>query len=188
MRTNKLAVAAVGALALFGCANGDGPIRPATPQMLQSLEKVRVDPELAATVLNRYRAGRGLGPVRLDPSLTAMAQKQADAMAARNTLSHDAGGAFPARIASTGIDPTWAGENVGGGYYSTEEAFEGWRASREHNANMLNPQATRFGIALAKNPGTHYRAYWALELSGEPAPAARGGPFAASQPLVPITR
>jgi uncharacterized protein YkwD len=176
-----LAMAAALCVALAGCA-GEAPLRPVSPQAARALDKVRVDPALAASLLTRYRASHGLGPVRLDPALTAMAQKQADAMAARNVLSHDAAGAFPARLAGAGLDPGWAGENVGGGYYSTQEAFDGWRASPRHNANMLDPQATRFGIALGKNPAARYRAYWALELAGEKAAAPAGGPFAMSRP------
>jgi hypothetical protein len=186
-RARMTAAAVLGALALSGCAGG-GPPTPIGPRAVKALKDVHVDPVLAATLLTRYRASHGLGPVRLDPALAAMAQKQADAMAARNDLSHEVAGAFPARLKRAGLDPGWAGENVGGGYYSTGEALAGWRASPEHNANMLNPQATRFGVALAKNPATRYRAWWALELAGEPAPPPTGGPFATGQPLGPPAR
>jgi uncharacterized protein YkwD len=106
--------------------------------------------------------------VRLDPALMAMAQRQADAMIAHNALSHDVAGDFTARVLASGLDTPRAAENLGGGYYSTEEAFTGWRNSSEHNANLLMPQATRFGIALAKDPRTTLRAYWAMELAAEP--------------------
>jgi hypothetical protein len=98
-------------------------------------------------MLTAYRASHGLGRVRLDAALTAMAQRQADAMVAANALSHDAAGSFSSRIAAAGLDTTRAGENVGGGYYSLESAMTGWRDSAEHNSNILMPQATRFGRA-----------------------------------------
>ena len=60
--------------------------------------------------ITAYRASHGLGPVRLDPALTAMAQRQADAMVAANTLSHTVAGAFTTRLASAGIETTEAGE------------------------------------------------------------------------------
>ncbi len=98
----------------------------------------------------------------------AMAQRQADAMARANTLSHDAAGSFASRVHAAGLDAARAAENLGGGYYSTAEAFAGWRASSGHDANLRMKEATRFGIALAKDPQTRYRAWWALVVAGEP--------------------
>jgi len=37
----------------------------------------------------------------------------------------------------------------------------------EHNANLLMPQATRFGIAIAKDARTSLRVYWAMEVAAE---------------------
>ena len=61
-----------------------------------------------------------------------------------------------------------AAENLGAGYYSTQEAFDGWKKSSGHEANLSMPQATRIGIALAKNPQTRYGAWWTLVLAAEP--------------------
>ena len=44
----------------------------------------------------------------------------------------------------------------------------GWRNSSEHNANLLMKNATRIGVAIAKDPHTRYGVYWALELASEP--------------------
>jgi uncharacterized protein YkwD len=161
--------ALVAALCLAGCA-GEAPLRsgPIPPNVERQVAAVRLDPAAATAMLNAYRASRSLGAVRLDPSLTAMAQRQADAMVAANELSHNVAGGFTARILATGLDTPRAAENLGGGYYSLEEAFAGWRASPEHNANLLMPQATRFGIAIAKDARTRLRVYWAMELAAEP--------------------
>jgi uncharacterized protein YkwD len=162
------------ALALAGCAGEPRRTGPIDQKILQSVAKVSVDPAAAAKLLTAYRASRGLGPVRLDPALTAMAQRQVNAMAASNSLSHDAAGNFFSRVTAAGLDTVRAGENLGGGYYSTEEAFAGWRNSSEHNANLLMPQATRFGIALAKDPATSYRTYWAMVVAAEPERRSEG--------------
>ena len=156
------------ALALAGCGGGE-PLRtgPIDPKVLRAVADAHVDPAGAATMLTAYRASRGLGPVRLDPALTAMAQRQADAMVAANDLSHDVAGGFSSRVLAAGIDTPRAAENIGGGYYSTEEAFAGWRNSPGHNANLLMPQATRFGIAIAKDARTSLRVYWAMEVAAE---------------------
>jgi len=159
------------ALALAGCA-----AEPPEPRLAHhsaaAIAAVRLDPAAAAAALNAYRAGKGLKPVRLDPALTAMADAQAKAMAAGNVLSHDVAGAFPARLAESGIDAWKAGENLGGGYMSLAEAMTGWRESSAHNANLLLAEGRRFGIAIAKNPDTEYGVWWAMEIAAEPAPRA----------------
>ena len=156
------------ALALAGCGGETPRTGAVDARVLRALANVHVDPAAAAAMLTAYRASRGLGPVRLDPALTAMAQRQADAMVAANRLSHEVAGDFTARLLGAGIDTPRAAENIGGGYYSTAEAFAGWRDSPAHNANLLIPEATRFGIALAKDAHTELRAYWAMELAAEP--------------------
>ncbi|MGD0561708.1 MAG: CAP domain-containing protein [Roseiarcus sp.] len=171
----RTAIAPVLALALAGCGEEALRTGPIDSRILHSLASVHVDPPAAAAMLNAYRASRRLGPVRLDPALNAMAQRQADAMVAANALSHDVAGSFSSRLAGAGVDATEAGENVGGGYYSTEEALTGWRGSPEHDANLLIARATRFGIAVAKDARTQYRVYWAMEVAAEPQRPA-GGP------------
>ena len=167
----NLLLAALAALALAGCA-----AEPPEPRLARhsaaAIAAVRLDPAAAVVALNAYRAGKGLKPVRLDPALTAMADAQAKAMASGNVLSHDVAGAFPARLAASGIDTWKAGENLGGGYMNLAEAMTGWRESSAHNANLLIAEGTRFGIAIAKNPDTQYGVYWAMEIAAEPAPPA----------------
>jgi uncharacterized protein YkwD len=162
------AVAPLVALALMGCGGQPLETGPIDPKILHAVAAVHLDPASATAMLNAYRASHGLAPVHIDPKLMAMAQHQADAMIAANALSHNAGGSFLSRLASAGVDTTEAGENLGGAYYSSEEAMAGWRGSPEHNANLLIAHATRFGIAIAKDPRTQYRVYWAMEIAAEP--------------------
>lgn len=163
----RLALLAITLLAA-GCAGEPRRATPLDPRATERLAAVRLDPAEANRILDAYRASHGLSPVRLDPVLSAMAQRQADAMAAGNALSHDAGGSFASRVHAAGLDAARAAENLGGGYYSTQEAFAGWRASAGHDANLRMKEATRFGIALTKDPQTQYRAWWALVIAGEP--------------------
>lgn len=156
------------AFCLAGCAGEIRDTRPPSPGAVERLASVRVDPAAATRILNAYRTSKGLSTVTLDPTLTAMAQRQADAMAAANALSHDTGGSFPSRVHAAGLDASRAAENLGAGYHSTEEAFAGWKASSGHDANLRMAEATRFGIALAKNPATRYGAWWAFVIAGEP--------------------
>jgi len=153
-------------LAVTGCSVAPES-RSAQAPLAATLAKARLDPVAATAELNAYRAEKGMNPLRLDPALTAMAERQAKAMAQSGTMSHDVGGSFSARLAASGINaPT--GENLGAGYMSFDEALAGWRASPGHDANLLMSGATRFGIALAKNPRDAYGAYWAMEVGAEP--------------------
>lgn len=168
MMTRPVGIALLAALLLAGCAATQRDAAPPSARKLERLAAAKADPAEAVRILNSYRAGKGLGPVRLDPTLTAMAQRQADAMAAADDLSHGAAGSFTSRVHGAGLDAVRAAENLGAGYYSTQEAFDGWKRSSGHEANLAMPQATRIGIALAKNPQTRYGAWWTLVLAGEP--------------------
>ncbi|MCO5091148.1 CAP domain-containing protein [Bosea sp. (in: a-proteobacteria)] len=161
-------VLALAATLLAGCAGEPRREGALDPRMVEKLNAVTLDPAEAGRILNAYRAGHGLGPLRPDPRLMAMAQRQADAMVKANALSHDAGGSFTARVEAAGIDSAHVAENLGGGYFSTAEAFDGWRKSPGHDANLRLPNATRYGIALSKDPRTSYRAWWVLTVAAEP--------------------
>jgi uncharacterized protein YkwD len=168
----RLLLALVATIGLAGC--GEEPLAPLDARLEHDLANVRLDPQAVVASLNAYRASHGLRPVRLDAALTAMAQRQANAMVAGNALSHDVDGAFRARLAASGIDALEAGENLGAGYFSLDEAMTGWRGSAEHDANLRMAGATRIGVAIAKSPRTHYGVYWALEFAADP----RGQPTA----------
>lgn len=161
-------------LALAGCASEPPETRPIDARAASEIAAVRLDPAAAVSALNAYRASKGLTPVRLDPGLSAIAERQAKAMANADLLSHDVAGAFASRLAAGRIDATEAGENLGGGYMSLDEAMAGWRHSPGHDANLLMPSATRFGVAIAKNPDGRYRVYWAMEMASEPRPRTIG--------------
>jgi hypothetical protein len=173
IRSRILAFMMVAALA--GCAEGPAP-------RLSNAKVVHFDPGLARDKVSEYRRSRGLTPVSLDSRLTAFAREQADAMAAKDKLSHDVAGSFSSRIESAGLTNGRAAENVSYGVYTEEDAISQWRASPSHNKNLLMPQASRFGIAYARSKGEKQRVYWAMAIAAEaPAPVATlasGGPSA----------
>jgi uncharacterized protein YkwD len=157
------------ALPLWLAACASEIVEP-TPISRAKLDAVRLDREQAAAWLNAYRAKSGLGPIHLDPQLTALAQAQADAMAAADKVSHDINGHFAVRLAAAGVRAGEAGENVCAGYFSTAEAMEAWRNSPEHDVNLRLRPATRFGVALAKNPRSPWGAFWAMAVASPPPP------------------
>ncbi len=73
-------------------------------------------------------------------------------MGANNYFSHtDSQGRDPfARMAAFGYNyNTWKGENLAAGTESAQAAFDMWRNSSGHNANMLNGNFTVIGIGRA---------------------------------------
>jgi uncharacterized protein YkwD len=117
----------------------------------------------AARLVSAHRASHGLAPVRVDATLIRAAAIQSQAMAVQGVMSHDAAGAFPDRMRSTGVRSP-AAENIGMGYSSLQHAFSGWQASHGHNVNMLNPQMTKIGLARAV--GSNGQMFWTMVLSG----------------------
>jgi uncharacterized protein YkwD len=118
----------------------------------------------AAAKISDYRLGRGQGAVTVDATLTAIALRQAQAMARAGKMSHTLGGSFTARLGKGGYDAAIAAENLAAGPRNLDEALSSWRASKGHNANLLKPGVTQIGIAVAYAPNNRYGNYWALVL------------------------
>ena len=173
--SGRAALSLAAALAIGACAGAPPPREAAAPGLPRSISAVRLDPAEALVDLDAYRANFGLAPVRIDPALSAMAQRQAAAMVAANQMSHDVKGSFSSRLAASGIAAGEAGENLGAGYRSVAQAMDGWRRSPEHDANLRLPRVTRFGIALAKDPSTDYGVYWAMVIAADAPPV--GGAY-----------
>jgi hypothetical protein len=119
-------------------------------------------------MISQYRREHGLGTVKVDPQLTAVAERQAKAMAAAGVLSHDVAGPFSSRI--SGVNTDSAGENVAAGAKSWADALRMWKESPGHNANLLRSDGDFVGIAVAYNPNTRFKSYWAMVIAHKPAP------------------
>jgi uncharacterized protein YkwD len=113
-----------------------------------------------------------LGRVKLEPLLMKIAQTQADAMAAQDTMSHDLPGlgGLKERLRAGDYKSSVAAENLGAGYRSLGAAFVGWRGSAGHRENLLRADVTQLGIALAQTPRGRFKVYWAMVVA---APSAK---------------
>jgi uncharacterized protein YkwD len=176
-----LLVSSLAVLALAACStSGAGP----SPfQTALATVPGTVDSGEAAALISRYRASKGLGPVTVDPTLTAIAAEHARRMAAANTMTHQLPGepAFQRRLTDAGFIPQTAGENVAAGQKDLATVLEAWRKSPGHNANLLLPGATKIGIAVSVAPGSKYKEFWSLEIGERyvppPGGAMMGGPM-----------
>ena len=150
-------------VALAGVAACAKP--PEKPSFYQDLASpsATIDTAAAVNLINNYRQNNGLPPLTVDPALNRIAQEQADVLAARDSIQVSLGGerAIEARLKATGYPASSAVENVSAGYRTMAETFSGWRELKTHNAHMLDPKATRFGIATSYAPGSKYKVFWA---------------------------
>ena len=125
-----------------------------------------------AELISNFRLQHGEVRVTSDATLNRIALEQARAMAAKEQLDHGVLGSFSARIA-----PSRAGraaENIAYGYDNFDKTLGQWIASSEHRKNLLLHNATRVGIASAKDASGR-RTYWAMEIAGDYAPPPSKG-------------
>jgi len=133
------------------------PILAAAAILACSASAVLADAE---SEISAYRKSRGLSAVTVDPALTALAAKQANAMAARGVMDHDVYAPFSQRISA--YNTTAAAENIAYGTKTFSGTMTMWKLSWGHNSNLLMSEARRIGVASASG---HGQTYWALILA-----------------------
>jgi uncharacterized protein YkwD len=116
-----------------------------------------------AEMISRYRREHGLSTVKTDPQLTAIAERQAKAMAASGVMDHDVAGPFSSRIA--GARTGMAAENIAAGTSTWADTFRMWQLSPGHNANLLLAKADSVGVAVVHNEQTRYKTFWAMVIA-----------------------
>ena len=130
-------------------------------------------------LINEYRAAKGLAKLSLGQRVGAAAQHHSADMANRDYFSHTTQGTGEGpqqRMLAHGYaaDTTWWGENIYAGYGtrngvdlgSAQAAFDWWKNSPGHNANMLNARYVVIGIDRSSNPTSQYRNYWTTDFGG----------------------
>ena len=134
---------------------------------------------LVSRYTNEFRREQGRGPVAVNPQLTEAGRHFAGHMAKTGELSHGADGATPAiRARRHGYDYCVISENIGYQYSSigfgtrelAERFVEGWKSSAGHRKNLLDPDVTETGVAVA--PGGRQGYYYAVQMFGRPASQA----------------
>jgi Cysteine-rich secretory protein family len=116
-----------------------------------------------AEMVSRYRREHGLSTVKTDPQLTAIAERQAKAMAASGIMDHSVAGSFSSRM--SGAHAGMAAENIAAGTNTWAETFRAWQNSPGHNANLLQARADSVGFAVARNEQTMFKTFWAMVIA-----------------------
>jgi len=139
--------------------------------------------ESPAELISGFRLKHGEVRVVREATLDRIALEQARAMAAKNDLSHEVLGPFTRRIAPAGAGR--AAENIAYGYESFEKTLGQWIDSSGHRKNLLLHNASRVGVARAKD-ASGKRTYWAMVIAGdfEPRPKVKRD----KEPLVAVKR
>ena len=105
-------------------------------------------------------------PVRWNESLAVSSQRHSDDMARYNFFDHVSardGSHSWDRVERAGYKYRTTGENIAAGYNSADAAVEGWIKSPGHCANLMNPEFTEMGAALAVNRRSKMGMYWTQE-------------------------
>ena len=126
-----------------------------------------LNPQAALAEVNAFRAKHSLKPLMLDARLSRAAAMQSNDQAGRSGIGHyGSDGSKPKdRAARAGYHPKIAAENVASGQKSFSDVMQSWEESSGHRSNLLLPNASAAGVAMAQNENG--RAYWTLVLGAE---------------------
>lgn len=121
--------------------------RPDPPAIVDAV------PELLREI-NRSRARRGAGPVRLNPRLSQAAAMQADDMTAYGYVGHGRPGGprLIDRIETAGYAFSRVAENAAAGQESPLAAVEAWESSPAHARTLYAEEFDEVGLAYRKGP------------------------------------
>ncbi|CAN5421839.1 hypothetical protein BH23VER1_BH23VER1_11360 [soil metagenome] len=124
---------------------------------------------------NRLRAEEGVPKLEREPVLDKAASEFARFMARTGKYGHQADGRSPSeRAEAAGYEICLMAENIANlsdtsGFTVKElsaSIFAGWKESKTHLENMVEPAATEIGLGLARS--TESGAYYAVQLVGRP--------------------
>ena len=115
-----------------------------------------------AALISAFRRQHGEGSVTIDGALTRIAQEQANAMAVRDSLDHNALAPFSSRMSRSRFNR--AAENIAYGHADFASTLKQWTNSAGHRANLLLHGAKWIGVAHAQSGR---RMYWAMVIGGE---------------------
>ncbi|HEY3227111.1 MAG TPA: CAP domain-containing protein [Planctomycetota bacterium] len=175
MRLQKLAAVPLLAFGIFvvGCQGGDGPDSAAfasdgSPAFVaMGADYAAVNESELETLVNRYRADRGLDPLFVLPELRDMAREHSTNMGSHDPAFFDhrtPEGDLPEDRAAGWIEFAAIGENIAAGQSAAEGVFRSWLDSPAHRANLEDPRWTHMGAGHAVLPDSPYVAYWTLDL------------------------
>jgi len=127
-----------------------GTIHQTHPEVLGVSVNMSVDDLLLLT--NVQRQQNNLPPLQMNGQLAAAAQGKAANMFAENYWAHNSpSGKTPWDfIHGAGYNYVYAGENLARGFSNAQDTINAWMASPGHRANVLSPNYSDVGFAIAQ--------------------------------------
>ncbi len=120
--------------------------------------------EELVSLINAERSRLGRDPLQINPLLMQVAEPHSQDMIDRNFFSHtNPDGLGPGDRASNAGYSGYVGENIGGGYPTSQAMFNAWMASTGHRDNMLDEFYTEIGIGYVT--GGYYGHYWTADFA-----------------------
>lgn len=107
---------------------------------------------------NAARASMGLGALRCDPTMTAVARAHSTDMCTQDYFDHtglDGRDPFD-RLRDGGVSFRTAGENIAWGQRDADDVHTAWMNSAGHRRNILNGAYGRIGVGLDRCGGSMY--------------------------------
>ncbi|MGE0609943.1 MAG: CAP domain-containing protein, partial [Pirellulales bacterium] len=134
------------------------PAAPSTAPPAGQDGDLTADEQAVLDLTNKERAKAGGKPLTANGKLTAAARGHSANMARQKTLNHTLDGKqFFERIAATGYQSGYAGENIAYGARTAEEVMNMWMNSPGHKTNILSENYQQIGIGIrAAADGTKY--------------------------------
>lgn len=144
-------------------------------------------PGVLTSLTNADRATTGLPQLSENALLAEAAQNKANDMAAKGYFSHvTPDGKTPWYwLDQAGYDYTYAGENLAVDFTDSKDVENAWMASPTHHANIVKPQYTQIGIAVAEGTYQGQPATFVVQFFGTPAEALAKGPVVAKAAPAP---
>ncbi len=127
-----------------------------------------VTPENILQLTNFSRQAFGLGPLAMNPELSAAAQAKADDMLKNQYFGHiSPQGLTPWDfIKSAGYNYIIAGENLAINFYTSEDVENAWMNSPDHKANILNKDFDDIGVAVEQGTYKGLKAIFVVQMFG----------------------
>jgi uncharacterized protein YkwD len=148
------------------------------PEQATTESTVTNRPRIAEAIVertNRFRSNKDRQAVKVDERLAETAQYFAEYMARTNRYGHTADGQRPSQRAKQHeYDYCLVSENIAYQYSSAgfepeqliDRFVKGWKQSPGHRKNMLDPDVTETGVAVAQSDETGY--IYAVQMFGRP--------------------
>ena len=148
------------------------------------------------SLINQYRAGKGLSQLAVSAPLTASSEWKSLHMAGYGYFAHDdpappASRSAYQRASDCGYSGSSWGENIAWGYTTAQSVVNGWLGSAGHKANIENPGFSSTGVGVAANGSGQL--YWTQNFGNDvsggapPAPTPPAPPPPAPTPPAPDT-